>query len=461
MIDPLAAPTTDPAALGDSYESQATAQPESMDAFWMPFSANRQFKKHPRLLASAAGMHYKTTEGREILDGTGGLWCCNAGHARPRIIEAVSRQIATMDFAPTFQMGHPLPFILAERLAAIAPDPLKHVFFTNSGSEAVDTALKIAIAYHRARGEGQRTRLIGREKGYHGVGFGGISVGGMVNNRKFYGPLIPGVDHMRHTLDIERNGFSRGLPLHGAELADDLERLVQLHDASTIAAVIVEPISGSAGVVLPPEGYLQRLRDICTKHGILLIFDEVITGFGRVGKAFAAQRFGVTPDLMSTAKGLTNGSVPMGAVFVSNQVHDAFMQGPEGMIDLFHGYTYSGHPLACAAALATLDTYEEENLFEKAIEIGQYWEDAIHSLKGAPNVVDIRNFGLIGAIELSPRDGKPGARGYDVFTKCFHDKDLLIRTTGDVIALSPPLILDRNHVDQIFARISEAIRETA
>ena len=461
MIDPLAAPTTDPAALGDSYESQATAQPGSMDAFWMPFSANRQFKKHPRLLASAAGMHYKTTEGREILDGTGGLWCCNAGHARPRIIEAVSRQIATMDFAPTFQMGHPLPFILAERLAAIAPDPLKHVFFTNSGSEAVDTALKIAIAYHRARGEGQRTRLIGREKGYHGVGFGGISVGGMVNNRKFYGPLIPGVDHMRHTLDIERNGFSRGLPLHGAELADDLERLVQLHDASTIAAVIVEPISGSAGVVLPPEGYLQRLRDICTKHGILLIFDEVITGFGRVGKAFAAQRFGVTPDLMSTAKGLTNGSVPMGAVFVSNQVHDAFMQGPEGMIDLFHGYTYSGHPLACAAALATLDTYEEENLFEKAIEIGQYWEDAIHSLKGAPNVVDIRNFGLIGAIELSPRDGKPGARGYDVFTKCFHDKDLLIRTTGDVIALSPPLILDRNHVDQIFARISEAIRETA
>ncbi|MBC7655663.1 MAG: aspartate aminotransferase family protein [Frankiaceae bacterium] len=432
-----------------------------MDAFWMPFSANRQFKKHPRLLASAAGMHYKTTEGREILDGTGGLWCCNAGHARPRIIEAVSRQIATMDFAPTFQMGHPLPFILAERLAAIAPDPLKHVFFTNSGSEAVDTALKIAIAYHRARGEGQRTRLIGREKGYHGVGFGGISVGGMVNNRKFYGPLIPGVDHMRHTLDIERNGFSRGLPLHGAELADDLERLVQLHDASTIAAVIVEPISGSAGVVLPPEGYLQRLRDICTKHGILLIFDEVITGFGRVGKAFAAQRFGVTPDLMSTAKGLTNGSVPMGAVFDSNQVHDAFMQGPEGMIDLFHGYTYSGHPLACAAALATLDTYEEENLFEKAIEIGQYWEDAIHSLKDAPNVVDIRNFGLIGAIELAPRDGKPGARGYDVFTKCFHDKDLLIRTTGDVIALSPPLILDRNHVDQIFARISEAIRETA
>ncbi|MCX7043119.1 MAG: aspartate aminotransferase family protein [Gammaproteobacteria bacterium] len=436
-------------------------QPESMDAFWMPFSANRQFKKHPRLLASAAGMHYKTTEGREILDGTGGLWCCNAGHARTRIIEAVSRQIATMDFAPTFQMGHPLPFVLAERLAAIAPDPLKHVFFTNSGSESVDTALKIALAYHRARGEGQRTRLIGREKGYHGVGFGGISVGGMVNNRKFYGPLIPGVDHLRHTLDIERNGFSRGLPLHGAELADDLERLVQLHYASTIAAVIVEPISGSAGVVLPPEGYLQRLRDICTKHGILLIFDEVITGFGRVGKAFAAQRFGVTPDLMTTAKGLTNGCVPMGAVFVSNQVHDAFMQGPEGMIDLFHGYTYSGHPLACAAALATLDIYAEENLFEKAIEIGQYWEDAIHSLKGLPNVVDIRNFGLIGAIELGVRDGKPGARGYDVFTKCFHEKDLLIRTTGDVIALSPPLILDRNHVDQIFSRISEAIRETA
>ena len=461
MTAPAADSTPATSVLGEAYQAQATAPPEHMDAFWMPFSANRQFKKHPRLLVSAASMHYQTTDGREILDGTSGLWCCNAGHARPRIIEAVSRQIATMDFAPTFQMGHPLPFVLAERLAAIAPDPLKHIFFTNSGSESVDTALKIALAYQRARGEGQRTRLIGREKGYHGVGFGGMSVGGMVNNRKFYGPMLPGVDHLRHTLDLSRNAFSRGLPRHGVELAEDLERLVQLHDASTIAAVIVEPISGSAGVVLPPEGYLKRLREICDKHGILLIFDEVITGFGRVGKAFAAQRFGITPDLMTTAKGLTNGSVPMGAVFVSNQVHDAFMQGAEGMIDLFHGYTYSGHPLACAAALATLDTYAEENLFEKAIELGQYWEDAIHSLKDLPNVIDIRNFGLIGGIELAARDGQPAARGYDIFTKCFHEKDLLIRTAGDVVALSPPLILDRTHIDQIFSRVAEAIRETA
>jgi beta-alanine--pyruvate transaminase len=366
-----------------------------------------------------------------------------------------------MDFAPTFQLGHPLPFVLAERLVEIAPDPLKHVFFTNSGSESVDTALKIALAYHCARGQGQRTRLIGREKGYHGVGFGGISVGGMVNNRKSYGPMLPGVDHLRHTLDIARNAFSRGLPQHGVELAEDLERLVQLHDASTIAAVIIEPISGSAGVVLPPEGYLKRVRDICDQHGILLIFDEVITGFGRVGKAFAAQRFGVVPDLMTTAKGLTNGSVPMGAVFVASKVHEAFMHGPEGMIDLFHGYTYSGHPLACAAALATLDTYAEENLFEKAIELGQYWEDGLHSLKGLPNVIDIRNFGLIGGIELAPRDGKPGARAFDVFTKCFHDKGLLVRTSGDVIAMSPPLIVERNHIDQILSRLAEAIRETA
>jgi beta-alanine--pyruvate transaminase len=448
-------------AFGDAYEAQATALPEHLDSFWMPFSANRQFKQRPRLLASAAGMHYRSVDGREILDGTGGLWCCNAGHARPRIVEAVQRQIATMDFAPTFQMGHPLPFVLAERLAQIAPGTLKHVFFTNSGSESVDTALKIALAYHRARGEGQRTRLIGREKGYHGVGFGGMSVGGMVNNRKFFGAMLPGVDHLRHTLDITRNAFSRGLPKHGVELAEDLERLVQLHDASTIAAVIIEPISGSAGVVLPPEGYLQRIRDICDKHGILLIFDEVITGYGRVGKAFAAQRFGVTPDLITTAKGLTNGSIPMGAVFVADKVHEAFMQGPENMIDLFHGYTYSGHPVACAAALATLDTYQEENLFEKAIELGGYWEDAVHGLRELPNVIDIRNFGLIGAIELAPRDGKPGARAFDVFTRCFHDKDLLIRTTGDVIALSPPLILDKAHIDQMFGRIAEAIRETA
>jgi beta-alanine--pyruvate transaminase len=443
---------------GSHYQAQAMAAPAQMDAFWMPFTANRQFKQQARMLASAAGMHYKSVDGREILDGTGGLWCCNAGHSRDRVTDAVSQQIRTLDFAPTFQMGHPLPFVLAERLAEIAPDPLKHVFFTNSGSESVDTALKIALAYHRVRGEGTRTRFIGREKGYHGVGFGGISVGGLVNNRKFFATQLPGVDHLRHTLDIGRNAFSRGLPQHGVELAEDLERLVALHDASTIAAVIVEPIAGSAGVILPPDGYLKRLREICDRHGILLIFDEVITGFGRVGKPFAAQRFGVTPDLITTAKGLTNGSIPMGAVFASRAIHDAFMQGPAGAIELFHGYTYSGHPVACAAAIAALDIYREENLFEKAIELGQYWEDAIHALKGLPNVIDIRNFGLIGAIEMAPR---PGAVGYDVFTHCFFDKNLLIRVTGDVIALSPPLILEKKHIDQIFQRIAEAIRETA
>ncbi len=443
------------------YKIQATQPPEHMDAFWMPFSANRQFKHTPRLLASAEGMYYQSTDGRQILDGTGGLWCCNAGHGRQRIIDAVQQQIATLDFAPTFQMGHPLPFVLAERLAAIAPDTLNHVFFTNSGSESVDTALKIALAYHRACGEGQRTRLIGREKGYHGVGFGGISVGGLPNNRKWYGNGLSGVDHLRHTLDIGRNAFSRGLPQHGMELAEDLERLVALHDASTIAAVIIEPIAGSAGVIIPPDGYLKRIREICDKYGILLIFDEVITGYGRIGKAFAAQRFNVTPDLITTAKGLSNGCVPMGAVFIADKVHGAFMSGPENMIDLFHGYTYSGHPLACAAALATLDIYAEENLFEKAISLEQYWEAAIHQLKGLPNVIDIRNFGLIGAIELAPREGKPGTRAYDVFTKCFHEKDALIRVTGDVIALSPPLILEKEHIDTLFSKIADAIRETA
>lgn len=447
--------------LKDHYTSVATGQPEKLDAFWMPFSANRQFKKKPRLLASAAGMFYRSVDGREILDGTGGLWCVNAGHGRERITAAVSQQIHTMDFAPTFQMGHPLPFRLAERLADIAPDPLKHVFYTNSGSEAVDTALKIALASHRVRGEGQRTRFIGREKGYHGVGFGGISVGGLPNNRKFFGPLLPGVDHMRHTLDIAKNGFSKGLPEHGAELADDLERIALLHDPSTIAAVIVEPISGSAGVVLPPKGYLERLRELCTKHGILLIFDEVITGFGRVGQPFAAQQFNVVPDMITCAKGLTNGAVPMGAVIASKGIHDTFMNGPEGAIELFHGYTYSGHPLACAAALATLDIYAEENLFQSAIRLGPYWEQKIHALRGLPNVIDIRNYGLIGAIELASRPGAVGARAYEVFTNCFHDKDLLIRTTGDVIALSPPLIINESHIDRIFETLALAIRETA
>ncbi|MBD9367713.1 aspartate aminotransferase family protein [Xanthomonas sp. XNM01] len=430
--------------------------PASLDAFWMPFTANRQFKAAPRLLASAEGMHYRDVDGRQILDATAGLWCCNAGHARPRIVEAIAKQVATLDFAPNFQMGSPLPFILAERLKAIAPRPLDHVCFTNSGSESVDTALKIALAYHRARGEGQRVRLIGREKGYHGVGFGGISVGGLPNNRKWFGPGLPAVDHLRHTLDLQRNAFSTGLPEHGIELAEDLERLVQLHDASTIAAVIIEPISGSAGVILPPPGYLQRIREICDRHGILLIFDEVITGFGRVGNAFAAQRFGVTPDMMTTAKGLTNGCVPMGAVFVSDTIHDAFTTGPAGAIDLFHGYTYTGHPLACAAALATLDTYEEEGLFDKALELETYWQDGIHALRGLPHVVDIRNYGLIGAVELAPQDGAPGARGYQVLERAFQ-RGLLVRVTGDTVALSPPLIVERQHIDSIFAMLREVL----
>lgn len=443
------------------YHELATTTPSHLDAFWMPFTANRQYKQNARLLVGAHGMHYQSVDGREILDGAAGLWCCNAGHGRDRIVDAVSQQIRTMDFAPTFQMGHPLAFVLAERLSEIAPDPLKHVFFTNSGSESVDTALKIALAYHRIRGDASRTRFVGREKGYHGVGFGGISVGGLSNNRKFFGALLPGVVHLRHTFDLERNAFSRGLPSYGVELAEDLERLVTLHDASTIAAVIVEPIAGSAGVILPPEGYLKRLREICDKHGILLIFDEVITGFGRVGKAFAAQRFGVTPDLMTTAKGLTNGSIPMGAVFVSNAIHDAFMQGPAGAIELFHGYTYSGHPLACAAAIAALDIYREENLFDKAVSLGSHWESALHALKGLPNIIDIRNFGLIGAIELSPRAGAVGARGFEVFTNCFFKQNVLIRVTGDVIALSPPLIIDKPQIDRLFQGISEAIQETA
>jgi beta-alanine--pyruvate transaminase len=431
-----------------------------LDAFWMPFTANRQFKSKPRLLARAQGMHYWTDDGREILDAVAGLWCVNAGHCRKEITDAVAKQAATMEFAPTFQMGHPLAFELASRLAKLAPPGLDRVFFTNSGSESVDTALKIAIAYHRARGEASRTRLIGREKGYHGVGFGGISVGGMVNNRKFFGSLLPGVDHLPHTLDLEHNAFSRGLPQWGAHLANELERIVALHDASTIAAVIVEPISGSAGVILPPVGYLKRLREICDKHGILLIFDEVITGFGRTGKPFGAQSFDVTPDMMTTAKGLSNGAVPMGAVFAQRKIYDAFMQGPENAIELFHGYTYSAHPLACAAALATLDIYAREGLLTRAATLSAKWEDAVHSLKGLPHVIDIRNYGLIGAIEFEPRPGKPGSRGYDIFTKCF-ERNVMVRQTADTIALSPPLIIEEKHIDQIISTLRTVATEIA
>jgi beta-alanine--pyruvate transaminase len=432
----------------------------SLDAYWMPFTANRQFKKAPRLLTRAEGMHYWTDEGRQILDGVAGLWCVNAGHARPQIVQAIQAQAAEMDYAPPFQMGHPKAFQLADRLAKLAPEGLNRVFFTNSGSESVETALKIAIAYQRARGEGTRTRLIGRERGNHGVNFGGISVGGLVANRKAFGTLLTGVDHLRHTHDPARNAFSVGQPEHGAELADDLERLVALHDASTIAAVIVEPVAGSTGVLIPPQGYLQRLRTICDQHGILLIFDEVITGFGRTGQPFASQTFGVTPDLITTAKGITNGAVPMGAVFVKQAIHDAFMNGPEHLIELFHGYTYSAHPLACAAGLATLDTYADEGLLTRAGELQAHFAAAVHSLRDAGPVIDIRNIGLVGGIELAPRPGEPGKRAFEVFLDCY-EKGVLIRTTGDTIALSPPLIIEPGQIDQIVETLRGAIQRVA
>ena len=433
----------------------------NLGALWMPFTSNRAFKARPKLLTAAKGMFYTSHDGRDILDGTSGLWCVNAGHGRAEITAAIAHQAAQMDFAHSFNLGHPLAFQFAERLARMTPFDLKRIFLTNSGSESVDTALKIAIAYHRARGQGQRTRLIGREKGYHGVGFGGMSVGGMVNNRKFFaGALLPSVDHLPHTLDIGHNAFSRGLPHWGMHLANELERLIALHDASTIAAVIVEPIAGSAGVILPPAGYLKRLREICDKHDILLIFDEVITGFGRIGKPFASQVFDVTPDLMTTAKGLTNGAIPMGAVFAQRKIYDAFMQGPENAIELFHGYTYSAHPAACAAALASLDVYTREGLLTRAAELAPTWEEAVHSIRGPANVVDIRNFGLIGAVELEPRPGKPGARGFEVFLKCF-ERGVLVRVTGDTIALSPPLILEEKQITQIVETLAGAIRDTA
>ncbi len=430
----------------------------SPDHFWMPFTANRQFKATPRLLESAEGMYYTASDGRQVLDGTAGLWCCNAGHGRREISEAVSKQIARMDFAPTFQMGHPLPFELAEKLAAISPEGLNRVFFTNSGSESADTALKIALAYQRAIGQGSRTRLIGRELAYHGVGFGGMSVGGMANNRRAFGPMLPGVDHLPHTLDLQRNAFSKGLPQHGVERADELERLVTLHGAENIAAVIVEPMSGSAGVILPPVGYLQRLREITAKHGILLIFDEVITGFGRVGEAFAAQRWGVTPDILTCAKGLTNGAIPMGAVFVADRLYDAFMQGPESVIEFFHGYTYSGHPVACAAALATQQIYQQENLFQKAIDLEPYWQEALFSLRDLPNVIDIRTVGLVAGVQFAAHADGVGKRGYEVFRECF-ENGLLVRASGDTIALSPALIVEKAEIDRMMELLADGIRK--
>jgi beta-alanine--pyruvate transaminase len=431
--------------------------PNDLSAFWMPFTANRQFKKSPRMFVAAKDMHYTTSDGRQVLDGTAGLWCVNAGHARPKIVEAIANQAAELDYAPAFQMGHPKAFELANRLVDIAPSGLDHVLFTNSGSESVETALKVALAYHRVKGDGARSRLIGRERAYHGVNFGGISVGGIVTNRKMFGTLLSGVDHMPHTHNIGKNAFTRGEPQYGTELADELERIVTLHDASTIAAVIVEPVAGSTGVLIPPVGYLKRLREITKKHGILLIFDEVITGYGRLGTPFGADYFGVTPDIMVTAKGLTNGVIPMGAVLVSAEIHDAFMGGPEHVIEFFHGYTYSGNPVASAAALATLETYKDEGLLTRGAELAPYFEEALHSLKGLPHVIDIRNIGLVGAIELEPIAGQPTKRAFSAFLKAF-ETGLLIRTTGDIIALSPPLIIEKEQIDQIVSMLADILK---
>ena len=428
---------------------------DGLASFWMPFTANRAYKAHPRQIVSASGMHYQSGDGRTILDGTAGLWCSNAGHCRTEIAAAMARAAATLDFAPTFQLGHPAAFELAQRLAALMPPGLDRIFFTNSGSESVDTALKIALAVQRARGQGTRTRLIGRERGYHGVGFGGISVGGIVGNRRAFA-LLPGADHLRHTHDPARNAFSRGFPPHGAELADDLQRLVDLHGAETIAAVIVEPMAGSTGVLVPPVGYLERLRTICDRNGILLIFDEVITAFGRVGAATAAQAWGVTPDILTMAKGLTNAAVPMGAVAVKRELHDAVIESAPGGIELAHGYTYSGHPLACAAGLAALDLYAREGLFERAAELAPYWEAAAHGLRGRRHIVDIRTIGLVAGIELEPRPGAPSARAMELFHRAF-DAGLLVRATGDIIALSPPLIVEKAQIDQMFGMLGELL----
>ncbi len=438
--------------------SEKNVIPNDLSAFWMPFTANRQFKKAPRMFVAAKDMHYTTSDGRSVLDATAGLWCVNAGHCRPKITKAIQEQAAELDYAPAFQIGHPKAFELANKLVNIAPKGMDNVFFTNSGSESVETALKIALAYHRVKGDGSRFRLIGRERGYHGVNFGGISVGGIVPNRKMFGTLLTGVDHLPHTHLPKDNAFTKGEPEFGANLADELERIVALHDASTIAAVIVEPVAGSTGVLIPPRGYLQRLRDICTKHKILLIFDEVITGFGRLGTPFAADYFGVIPDIMVTAKGLTNGVIPMGAVFVKSEIHDAFMNGPEHLIEFMHGYTYSGNPIAAAAGLATLETYQEEGLLTRGADLASYWQEALHSLHDAPHVIDIRNIGLIGAIELEPIKGEPTKRAFAAFVKAF-DSGLLIRTTGDIIALSPPLIIKKSQIDEIVERLRTILNE--
>jgi beta-alanine--pyruvate transaminase len=436
--------------------------PNNLEAFFMPFTANRSFKKRPRIVNRAEGVYYFKPDGSAVMDASAGLWCCNAGHGRPQIVEAIRTQAQALDFAPVFQYGHPKAFQLASRIAAMAPGNLDHVFFGNSGSEAVDTALKIALAYHRVRGEGQRTRLIGRERGYHGVGFGGISVGGMVANRRMYGAMLAGVDHLPHTYDRSKQAYSRGEPEYGAHFADELERIVALHGADTIAAVIVEPMAGSTGVLPPPKGYLKRLREITAKYGILLTFDEVITGFGRLGTAFAAERFGVTPDLITFAKGVTSGTVPMGGVLCSKPIYDAFMQGPEHVIELFHGYTYSAHPLACAAGLAALDIYRDEKLFERSAALEAPFADALFdTIKGLPLVEDIRTIGLVGAVDLAPIPGAPGLRAYTALEKAFHDVNLMMRITGDTIAISPPLVISESEIDELMGKLKKTIELVA
>jgi beta-alanine--pyruvate transaminase len=441
----------------DNTVRQLHGDMPDLEAYWMPFTGNRYFKQHPRMITRAEGMHCYTHDGKKLIDAVAGLWCCNAGHCHPKIVEAIKNQAETLDYSMAFQLGHPTAFELANKLTGMAPEGIDYAFFVNSGSEAVDTALKMALAYHRLRGQGERTRLIGREKGYHGVGFGGISVGGLSPNRKMFGAMLPGVDHLPHTHNVAENAFSRGQPAWGAHLADELENIVALHDPSTVAAVIIEPIAGSAGVLIPPEGYLQRVREICDKYGILLIFDEVICGFGRTGANFGANRFGVTPDLMTTAKGLTSGTVPMGAVLAKSEIYDTFMTGPESAIEFFHGYTYSGHPLAAAAGCATLDVYNGEGLIDRARSIEDTFADALHSLKGEPNVIDVRNYGLIGAVELEPIEGEPTARAMSIFRKCYDD-GVIIRTTGDTLAFSPPLIIEEAHIETIVETVRSAIR---
>ena len=439
-------------------ENPLTGTMISLDEWWMPFTANRQFKSAPRLLARAEGMYYWTPDGRQVLDGTAGLWCVNAGHCRKPIVEAVQKQAATMDYGPPFSVGHPIAFEAATAVANLAPDGMKRVFFVNSGSEAADTAIKMALAYHRARGEPARRIIIGRERGYHGVNVGGTMAGGIPGNRKAYGPMIAGVDHIRATHDLARNAFSRGQPAHGAEFADELERVIALHDASNVAALIVEPMAGSAGVLIPPQGYLEKLRAICDKHGILLIFDEVITGFGRLGAPFAAHRFNIKPDILTCAKAINNAAVPLGAVIARNEIHDAIVNGaPDGAVEFLHGYTYSGHPLACAAVIATQKLFAEEKLFNRARELEPFWEQALHSLKGARHIIDIRNLGLVGGIELEPKSGAAGRRAFEAHVKCF-EAGVLVRFTGDIIAVSPPLIIEKEQIMHIVETIRAALQ---